>query len=124
MITALLNLLGRVLDVDREKFTMLVIKGNSTGRYCFKVQVGNGSDTQDFEDNNLISFSTSSSEPGSNSNKSDSGKEETTEETIEDGRSALQERLLRIAEIFSIKKPANLSGSSSGGRLGSLDSVL
>ena len=101
--TALLNWLDTV-DVDREKFTILVINDNSTGRYCFTIQVGNGSDTQDFEDNNLINFSTSSSETGSNSNKSDSGKEGTTEEAVEDGRSALQERLLRIAEIFSIKR--------------------
>ena len=100
--TALLNWLGTV-DVDREKFTMLVINGNSTGRYCFIIQVGNGLDTQDFEDNNLINFSTTSSETGSNSNKSDSRKKENTEETIENGRSALPERLLRIAQIFSIK---------------------
>ena len=54
--TALLNWLGTV-DVDREKFTMLVINGNSTSRYCFIIQEGNNrSDTQDFEDNNLINF--------------------------------------------------------------------
>lgn len=54
VMAALLNWLG--VDVDREKFTMLVINGNSTSRYCFIIQVGNGSDTQDFEDNNLINF--------------------------------------------------------------------
>ena len=48
-----LNWLGTV-DIDREKFTMLVINGNSTSRYCFIIQVGNGSDTQDFEDNKWI----------------------------------------------------------------------
>ena len=51
VMTALLNWLGTV-DVDREKFTMLVIN-NSTSRYCFIIQVGNGSDTQDFKDNNF-----------------------------------------------------------------------
>ena len=41
VMTALLNWLGTV-DVDREKFTMLAINGNSTGRYCFLIQVSNG----------------------------------------------------------------------------------
>lgn len=71
---------------------MLVINVNSTGRHCFTIKVGNRSDAQDFDDDNLISFSTSGSETKSNSTKSDSRKEETAEETIEGGRSTELER--------------------------------
>ena len=79
--TALLNWLGTV-DFDKERFTILVINGNSTGNHSFTIQLGNGSDAQDFDDDNLINFSTSGLRTVSNSTKSDPRKEETTEETI------------------------------------------
>lgn len=60
VMTALLNWLCKV-DVDKERFTILVINGNSTGRHCFTIQVGNESDVQDFDDDNLINFSSSGS---------------------------------------------------------------
>ena len=60
VMTALLKWLGTV-DVEKESFKILVINGNSTGRHCFTIQVGNGSDAQDFDDDNLINFSTSCS---------------------------------------------------------------
>ena len=36
-----LNWLGTV-DVDKERFTILVINGNSTGNHYFTIQLGNG----------------------------------------------------------------------------------
>ena len=55
------------VDFDKERFTILIINGNSTGRHCFTIEVGNGSDAQDFDDDNLINVLTSGSGTESNS---------------------------------------------------------
>jgi len=48
-----------MVDEDREIFTMLVIAGSNTCRHSFRIEVGKGSETQDFVGEDLISFSIS-----------------------------------------------------------------
>ena len=87
-------------DVDRDKFTIYVMHGSSSCRQSLSSQVGMGSRSQDFDEQALIIFLTSSAVAGVNSFRMHST---LGENVSSDFTSFKSSRFWRMSTIFSEK---------------------